>query len=61
MSEASARDANDIKVETVKADRYGEIEATFDIPKDLRNRDEIAIRLQSADNSGYYVFTIFDN
>lgn len=34
---------------------------SFNIPKELRGKEQIAIRLQAADGSGYYAYTWFAN
>jgi hypothetical protein len=61
MGKMGTEGVRGIEVGSIKADKYGEFSASFDIPRDLRNRDQIAIRLQAEDGSGYYAYNWFDN
>ena len=61
MGMAGTEGVKGIKVGTISSDKKGEFSETFDIPRDLRNRDDIAIRIQAVDDAGTYAFTWFDN
>jgi len=50
-----------IEVDSIRIPRSGSFTATFDIPKKLKDRGEIALRLEASDGSGYYAYTLFEN
>lgn len=52
---------NGIEVGTIKHKQSGVITGTFEIPRDLRDRERIAIRIQGAGNSAYYAYAWFYN
>lgn len=59
MGKMGTQGLNGVEVDTVKTEKDGSFTATFKIPKELRNRNEIAVRVQ--DGSGYYAYSWFDN
>lgn len=59
MGKLGTQGLNGVEVDTVKTEKDGSFTATFKIPKELRNRNEIAVRVQ--DGSGYYAYNWFDN
>jgi LysM repeat protein len=61
MGKMGTQGLNGVKVDTVKTDKNGSFSETFKIPKELRDKKQIAIRLQSADGSGYYAYNWFNN
>jgi hypothetical protein len=61
MGKMGTEGLNGIKAGTVKTDKNGSFSETFKIPKELRDKKQIAIRLQAADESGYYAYSWFDN
>lgn len=61
MGKLGTNGKNGIEVGTINIKKATTYSATFDIPADLENRDEIAIRIQSVDDSSYYAYTWFEN
>jgi hypothetical protein len=62
MGKFGTQGEDGIYVETVKTGKSGSsIEATFDIPKKLWDKEKIAIRLEAADGSDTYVYSWFYN
>ena len=61
MDEVGSGAKNGIKVDTVTIKTGRTFTGTFDIPDDLEGEDEIAIRVQNADESSYFAYTWFDN
>jgi LysM repeat protein len=61
MGKIGTQGVNGIKIDTVKTDKNGSFSETFKIPKELRDKKQIAVRLQAADGSGYYVYSWFNN
>lgn len=59
MGKMGTQGLNGVEVDTVKTEKDGSFTATFKIPKALRDRNEIAVRVQ--DGSGYYAYSWFDN
>jgi LysM repeat protein len=60
MGRMGTRGVNGIKVASIDSGEGGSFTATFDIPSELRDRAQIAIRLQSP-TSGYYAYNWFWN
>lgn len=50
-----------IEVDSIRIGSSGDFTATFDIPNKLEGRDQIAIRVEASDGSGYYAYTWFEN
>lgn len=61
MGKMGTEGLNGVKVDTVKTDKNGAFSETFKIPKELRDKKQITIRVQSADGSGYYAYSWFNN
>jgi LysM repeat protein len=59
MGKLGTQGLNGVEVDTVKTEKDGSFTATFKIPKELRDGNEIAVRVQ--DGSGYYAYNWFDN
>lgn len=59
MGKMGTQGLNGAKVDTVKTEKDGSFTATFEIPREMRNRDQIAVRVQ--DGSGYYAYNWFNN
>ncbi len=61
MDKVGSGAKNGIKVDTITIKQGKTFTGTFDIPSKLVGEDDIAIRIQSVDDSTYYAFTWFDN
>lgn len=61
MGKMGTEGVNGTKVETYKTGKDASFTATFDIPSKLWNRDQIAIRIEASDGSGYYAYNWFYN
>lgn len=61
MGKMGTEGVDGTKVETFKTGKDASFTATFDIPSKLWNRDQIAIRIEAADGSGYYAYNWFYN
>jgi len=61
MGKMGTQGLNGIKVGMVKTEKDGSVSESFNIPKELRGKEKIAVRLQAADGSGYYAYNWFFN
>jgi hypothetical protein len=61
MGKMGTEGVDGTKVDTFKTGKDASFTATFDIPSKLWNRDQIAIRIEAADGSGYYAYNWFYN
>jgi hypothetical protein len=61
MGYMHTRGVNGIKVTTISSGNGGSFTGTYDIPEDLKDEYQIAIRLQSNSGSGYFAYNWFYN
>jgi hypothetical protein len=61
MSKMGTQGVDGIWAGSIKTGKDGAFTATFRIPEKLRERGEIAIRLEVADNTAYYAYNWFTN
>ena len=61
MGKMGTNGVGGIEVGSVSTKTDKILTGTFDIPKNLQNRDEIAIRIEAEDGSYYFAYTWFEN
>jgi len=61
MGKFGSKGVDGTKVGKLKTGSAGSATAEFDIPKKLQGKSQIAIRVQSADSSGYFAYSWFNN
>lgn len=61
IGKLSGKGKNGTVVDTIKIKKDTTFSGSFDIPDDLDDRDELAIRVQSVDDSSLFAYTWFEN